>query len=106
MSSLRVSSGSMIEQGGGSAKVIATGMRTEIGKIGRAVMNINPEQSPLQREQALLVKRFVVIGLTLSILLFLLFGWFRQDLLGGILAVIALAMSILPEEFTVILTVF
>jgi len=106
MSSLRVYSGSMIVQGGGSAKVIATGMRTEIGKIGRAVMNINPEQSPLQRELAHLVKRFVVIGLTLSFLLFLLFGWFRQDWLGGILAGISLAMSILPEEFTVILTVF
>jgi len=99
-------SGSMIVQGGGLARVSATGTHAEVGKIGRAMMDIAPEKSPLQQEIGRLVKRFAVFGLGLSFLVFLLFGWFRQDWLGGILAGITLAMSVLPEEFTVILTVF
>jgi len=99
-------SGSMIVQGGGLAQVTATGSGTEIGKIGRSLQAIVQEQSPLQREITLLVKRFALFGTAFSLLVVLLYGWSRDDWLNGFLAGITLAMSILPEEFTVILTVF
>lgn len=102
----RVYSGSMIVQGGGLARVAAVGGATEIGKIGRALQTINPEKSPLQREIGTLVTRFSVFGITLSLLIVVLFGSTRHDWLNGLLAGMTLAMSILPEEFTVILTVF
>ena len=102
----RVSSGSMVVQGGGLARVLATGADTEIGKIGRSLQALRSEPSPLQLEIRGLVKRFATFGLTLSLLVFLLFGWMRADWLNGLLAGITLAMSVLPEEFTVILTVF
>lgn len=101
-----VYSGSMVVQGGGLARVMAIGGATEIGKIGRALQTLVPEQSPLQREIGMLVKRFALFGIALSILIFLIFGWTRHDWLNGLLAGITLAMSILPEEFTVIVTVF
>ena len=101
-----VVSGSMVVRGGGLVEVTATGAATAIGKIGKSVQQLAPEESPLQREIALLIKRFAVGGLFLSLLLWLLFGWQRGDWLGGLLAGITLAMSILPEEFSVILMVF
>lgn len=102
----RVYSGSMVVQGGGRAVVVATGSATEIGRIGRALQTLTPEQSPLQHEIGTLVKRFALFGIALSLLIFLMFGWTRHDWLNGLLAGITLAMSILPEEFTVIVTVF
>lgn len=102
----RVFSGSMVVQGGGLAQVTAVGGATEIGKIGRALQSLVTERSPLQIEISLLVKRFAFLGVVVSLLVFLLYGWTRHDWLNGLLAGITLAMSVLPEEFTVILTVF
>lgn len=101
-----VYSGSMIVQGGGLAHVTATGTDTELGKIGKTLRALTAEQSPLQQEVRQLVKRFALFGAALSLLVLLLYGWGRGDWLNGLLAGITLAMSILPEEFTVILTVF
>jgi Ca2+-transporting ATPase len=104
--SAKVYSGSMIVQGGGLARVTATGALTEIGKIGRSLQEIVAGKSPLQNEIGFLVKRFAWFGAVISLLVWLLFGWSRHDWLNGMLAGITLAMSLLPEEFTVILTVF
>jgi Ca2+-transporting ATPase len=101
-----VRSGSIIVQGGGLARVIATGAATEIGRIGRALQDIDPGRSPLQAEIATLVKRFAAVGILVALLAFLLYGATRHDWFGGVLAGITLAMSLLPEEFTVVLTVF
>lgn len=102
----RVHSGSLVLQGGGLVRVEATGGATAIGRIGRSLQAQVTEPSPLQREIRTLVKRFAVLGAAVSVLVVLLFGWMRDDWLNGLLAGITLAMSILPEEFTVILTVF
>jgi Ca2+-transporting ATPase len=102
----RVYSGSIVVQGGGLARVTATGGATEIGKIGRSLQAIVPQKSPLQQEIRMLVRRFAVIGAVVSLLVLVLYGWTRGDWLNGLLAGITLAMSILPEEFTVVLTVF
>lgn len=102
----KVYSGSMIVQGGGLARVTATGGATEIGKIGRSLQEIEVDKSPLQNEITLLVKRFAFFGVLISLLVLVLYGWSRHDWLNGLLAGITLAMSVLPEEFTVILTVF
>ncbi|MET3130643.1 Ca2+-transporting ATPase [Oxalobacteraceae bacterium GrIS 1.11] len=102
----QVCSGTMVVQGGGLARVLATGGATRIGAIGRSLQALGPQVSPLQREIGTLVKRFACFGVALSLLVLLLFGWSRHDWMAGLLAGITLAMSVLPEEFTVILTVF
>ena len=101
-----VRSGSVIVQGGGLARVTATGAATEIGRIGRALQEIDPGRSPLQAEIAILVKRFATVGILIAVVAFLLYGATRHDWYGGVLAGITLAMSLLPEEFTVVLAVF
>lgn len=99
-------SGTLVAQGSGVARVQATGSRTEIGKIGRALQTIEPEQTPLQQETGRLVRTLALIGLSLCGIIVIVYGLARDSWLNGVLAGITLAMSLLPEEFPVVLTVF
>ncbi|HET8852376.1 MAG TPA: HAD-IC family P-type ATPase, partial [Ktedonobacteraceae bacterium] len=101
-----VFSGTLITQGQGIAEVQATGTHTELGKIGKALQTVEPEKTKLQRETGRLVRLFAITGITLCALVVVLYGLFRGDWLNGLLAGIALAMSLLPEEFPVVLTIF
>lgn len=101
-----VYSGSMIVQGNGIAKVTSIGINTEIGKIGKALEGVNEESTRLQQEIGSLVKNISIIAVVLSILVVIGFVLTRGNLLNGFLAGLTLAMSLLPEEFPVILTIF
>jgi P-type Ca2+ transporter type 2C len=101
-----VYSGTLLTQGQGVARVVATGVHTEIGKIGKALQTLVPELSNIQRETRRAVLLFAVIGLALCVLVTVLYGLKRGDWLNGLLAGITLAMANLPEEFPVVLTVF
>jgi Ca2+-transporting ATPase len=86
--------------------VQATGARTEMGKIGHAVTTLNIERTPLQVETDRLVRIFAVVGLAMCVLVVILYGTTRGSWLNGILAGLSLAVSMIPEEFPVVLTVF
>jgi Ca2+-transporting ATPase len=101
-----VYSGSLIVQGQGAALVRATGTRTEIGKIGRALQKVETEKTALQKETFLLVQRLAVLGLGLCAMVVVVYGLTRNDWLQGLLAGITMAMAVLPEEFPVVLTIF
>jgi len=101
-----VYSGTLIVAGRGVARVLATGPRTEIGKIGRALQEQTADATPLQKEIARLVRNLAIAGALLSLLLVVIYGWARGGWLHGLLSGITLAMSILPEEYPVVLTVF
>jgi P-type Ca2+ transporter type 2C len=101
-----IHSGCMVIRGGGIAKVTAIGMRTELGKIGGSLSQINNLTSPLQEDIGVLIKRFTIFGIALSILVLLIYGLIYRSWLQGALTAISLTMALLPEEFTVILTVF
>ena len=102
----RVFAGTLLVSGQGLARVTATGAASEIGRIGRALVAIESSPTPLQVQIRRLVRLFSVIGLSISAVVVLLYGLLRADWLGGLLAGITLAMSMLPEEFVLILTVF
>lgn len=99
-------SGSLVTQGEGVARVFATGLRSELGKIGKALSSIQEEDTSLQKETRRLVKIVFVIAAFLCLSVVLLYGLLRSGWLNGILAGITLAMAMLPEEFPVVLTIF
>lgn len=101
-----VYSGTLTVKGYGIAEVTATGIRTEMGKIGKALQSIEPEETRLQKETGLLVRNLAVVGFLLCVLVIIVYGITRNNWLDGLLAGIALAMATLPEEFPVVLTVF
>ncbi len=98
-------SGTLMVNGHGSARVSATGARSEIGRIGSALETLGNERSPLKKQTARLVKVLAIIAFGASLLMTGAYGWIRGDWLGALLAGIALAMALLPQEFTVVLTV-
>ena len=101
-----VYAGTLIVQGHGLARVTATGPRSEIGRIGTALGTMVAERSPLQKQTAKLVRNLALLALALSLTLVLVHGLLRGDWLQALLAGIALAMAMLPEEYPVVLTVF
>jgi P-type Ca2+ transporter type 2C len=101
-----VYSGSMIVQGNGIARVTATGLNAEIGKIGKALENVKEEPTRLGAEMGTLVRKLAIIGLALCVLVIVVYTLTRGGLLTGFLAGITLAMAMLPEEFPVVLTIF
>src|SRR6516162_9138302 len=101
-----VYSGSLVVRGHGRAAVTATGARSEIGKIGLAITRIDTEPPRLRIQTRRLVRNFAAVSLSLSALAVLLYGLWRGGWLDALLSSIALGMSILPEEFPLVLTVF
>ena len=101
-----VYSGTLVVQGQGITCVKATGIHTELGKIGKALQTIESEQTPLQKETARLVFKLAIFGMCLCAVVVIVYGLTRGSWLKGILSGITLAMAILPEEFPVVLTIF
>lgn len=101
-----VFSGTLVVKGRAVALVKATGARTELGRIGTALRTIEPERTPLQREIGRLVGVIAAVSLVAAAVVVIAFRLTRGHWLEGILAGIATAMAMLPEEFPVVLTVF
>ena len=97
--------GTLVVKGHGTARVLATGERTAMGRIGSALQSLQAEASPLRAQTARLVRTLAVVALAASVCLVLAYGLMRGDWMGAVLAGIALAMALLPQEFTVVLTV-
>ena len=99
-------SGTLIVRGSGMATVTATGPRSEIGKIGKSLSTLEGEPPRLRRQTQRLVRIFALVGAVVSVLVVVLYGLFRGGWLDALLAGIAVGMSMLPQEFPVVLTVF
>jgi Ca2+-transporting ATPase len=99
-------SGTLVVQGKGLAQVLATGARTAIGSIGKALAAVEQEPTRIQTETAGIVKRLAWLGFALSLVVALAYALLRGDWLNGFLVGITLAMAILPEELPVVMTIF
>ena len=101
-----VYSGTLVVRGLGLAEVLATGPRSEIGRIGRSLGELETAAPHLQIQTRKLVRVFALVGAAVSVLVVLLYGTLRGGWLDAVLAGIAVGMSMLPEEFPVVLAVF
>jgi Ca2+-transporting ATPase len=101
-----VYSGTLVVQGQGIARVTATGPRTEIGRIGKSLQALRPEPSPVQRQVRRMMWAFALLGVVFSSVVVVLYGLTRNAWLEALLAGVTLAISLLPQEFLVVLTVF
>lgn len=99
-------SGTLIVAGQGIAQVKRTGAQTELGKIGKSLQEVKEEKTNLQKETDSIVKKFGIGAVIICTLVVVLYGLLRGNWLEGFLSGITLAMSILPEEFPVVLTIF
>jgi Ca2+-transporting ATPase len=101
-----VYSGSLVVRGSGTAEVTATGVNSQMGKIGQLLHHLEPEPPRLQAQTRSLVRMAAIGGAVVSLIVMVLYGLFRGGWLEALLAGITIGMSMLPEEFPVVLTVF
>lgn len=105
-----VYSGTVVTAGQAVCEVMRTGAATEIGRIGQALRGIVSEPTPLQRETRRVVRVLASWGLVACGVGIVGYALLRDGSAStwreGLLAGIAMAMAILPEEFPVVLTVF
>jgi len=101
-----VYSGTLAVHGEGVAVVQATGPGSELGRIGQSLKAIKTEPPRLQVETRRLVRIFAAVGLIASLAVVLMIGVLQGDWLKAVLGGIALGMSLLPEEFPLVLTAF
>ena len=101
-----VYSGTLVVRGHGVAVVRATGPRSELGVIGGALGGLGGGRTPLQDEVDRLVRIIATIALAAVVVVVLAFRAIRGGWLEGLLAGIAAAMAMLPEEYPIVLTVF
>ncbi|HYV91662.1 MAG TPA: cation-translocating P-type ATPase [Chitinophagales bacterium] len=101
-----VYSGTLVVGGHGVAKVIATGMETEMGKIGKSLQQISDDRTLLQKETKRIVAVFLVFGFVFCLSVVLIYGLARHSWMNGVLSGLSVAMAMLPEEFAVVLAIF
>ena len=101
-----VFSGTLVVQGHGIVRVLSIASQTEMGKIGKALQKITPEETLLEKETNQLVKNFAIAGIFLCILVIAIYGITRGNWIEGFLAGVSLSMAIIPEEFPVVLMIF
>ena len=102
----RVFAGTLVTSGNALAEVVETGARTEVGRIGTALGDIELAKAPLHIEVARVVRKIAIIAVGLCLALVVIHVAAGHGFLQASLAGITLAMSLLPEELPLVLTVF
>jgi P-type Ca2+ transporter type 2C len=98
--------GSLVVSGHGVGEVIATGVKSAIGQIGNALASIEDSKTPLQLAISKLVQIFGAFAFAVSAAIIIIQGLMLGDWIKGLLSGITIAMSLVPEEFPMVLTIF
>jgi Ca2+-transporting ATPase len=98
--------GSLVVRGHGIVEALRTGRATRLGRISKLLATIESEPTLLQKTSARLIARLGVLALGFCLVVLLVYGFLLGDWMTGALAGITLAISLLPEEFPMILAVF
>jgi magnesium-transporting ATPase (P-type) len=99
-------SGTMVAAGQGIGVAVATGVRTEIGKISTLLGGVHELTTPLLRQIDRFGQRFTWVAISGAALLFLFavsvrgFAWPE-----ALLAVVALAVGVVPEGLPAVITI-
>lgn len=101
--------GTIVTQGRGKAVVVATGMKTEIGKIAKLIKETEKAETPIQKRTADLSKKlglFALIAGSLILTVSLLRGFeFYQTFLFALAAIVSAIPEGLPAVMTITLAV-
>ena len=97
--------GTLVSQGRATALVVATGMKTELGKIADLLQQTVQEPTPLQDRLDRLGKTLAVIGVLIAGLIFVI-GMLRGDELRHmLLTAVSVAVAIVPEGLPAVVTI-
>jgi Ca2+-transporting ATPase len=98
--------GTTVASGLAVATVTAIGNETKLGKIGKSLESIVEEKTPLELQINNFVKKMVIIGAIVFLIVWAINYFQSHNVLDSLLKALTLAMSILPEEIPVAFTTF
>ena len=98
--------GTTVASGLAIAIITAIGNETKLGKIGKSLESIQEEKTPLELQINNFVKKMVIAGTVIFIIVWVVNYFHSHDILDSLLKALTLAMSILPEEIPVAFTTF
>ncbi|GAA3908509.1 HAD-IC family P-type ATPase [Sphingomonas limnosediminicola] len=104
--SSKVFASTLVLRGQALAQVTSTGMATRIGQIGAALQNIQEQPTLVQRNVRWLISRLGVLALLFCVVVAVTYGLVRHDWFQGALSGLTLAISLIPEEFPMVLVIF
>ena len=102
----RILAGSLVAGGRGWADVVAVADATELGRLGSSLATVQPPPTRLQRQTRRLTGRLTVLALGLCAALAGIQGTLSGDWPQALLAALALALAVLPNEIPVVLALF
>jgi Ca2+-transporting ATPase len=96
--------GTSVSYGRGVGVVIATGMRTELGRIAELIQDVETQQTPLQRQLAQVGTLLAVAGVIVAGLV-LVMGVLRNEPLSDMfLTAVSVAVAVVPEGLPAVVT--
>ena len=98
--------GTSVASGLAIATITAIGNETKLGSIGKSLENIKEEKTPLEKQITNFVKKMVVAGAIVFLIVWAINYFHSYSILDSLLKALTLAMSILPEEIPVAFTTF
>ncbi len=98
--------GTVVASGLAIATITAIGNETRLGKIGKSLEEINQQATPLELQINSFVKKMVIAGAIVFVIVWGLNFLHSHNLLDSLIRALTLAMSILPEEIPVAFTTF
>ncbi|QPN60037.1 HAD-IC family P-type ATPase [Synechococcus sp. CBW1002] len=102
----RILAGSLVASGRGWAEVVAVADATELGRLGSSLATVQPPATRLQRQTRRLTGRLTVLALGLCAALAVIQGAVSGNWPEALLAALALALAVLPNEIPVVLALF
>jgi Ca2+-transporting ATPase len=98
--------GTLVVRGQGLALVRSTGLATRVGRIGSALADAVEAPTLIQRDIRRLISRLGLLALLFCLVVALAYGAVRGDWFQGALTGLTLAISLIPEEFPMVLAIF
>ncbi|WP_257451637.1 cation-translocating P-type ATPase [Archangium lipolyticum] len=101
----RVFLGTAVTRGTGLAEVVATGMRTELGKIAHLLASTGETETPLQKRLEQVTRTLLMACGVVVVLVAALGLWHGEGWMGVLLSSISLAVAAVPEGLPAVVTI-
>jgi Ca2+-transporting ATPase len=100
----KIFSGTHVFSGRAIAKVVATGMNTEIGKIAEKLQEIGEEKTPFEEKMKVFTKKVILLTIGVIVITFLV-SFSKFGVLKAALLAVALAVAAIPEGLPAVTTI-